>query len=102
VSVLESMACGLPIVASDLPANRQWINAQGGEVVPVRDPDAVCQALMRLHDQPGLAEQMGAHNRARIERQASRRGQMDAMWRHYQKLLNCNGLRMQRKRAVSG
>lgn len=102
VSVLESMACGLPIVASDLPANRQWINAQGGEVVPVRDPDAICQALMRLHDQPGLAEQMGAHNRARIERQASRRGQMDAMWRHYQKLLNCNGLRMQRKRAVSG
>jgi glycosyltransferase involved in cell wall biosynthesis len=102
VSVLESMACGLPIVASDLPANRQWIDATGGELVPVRDAEAVCQALIRLHDHPELAEQMGERNRARIERDASRSGQMDAMWRHYQKLLNCSGLRMQRKRAVSG
>jgi glycosyltransferase involved in cell wall biosynthesis len=102
VSVLESMACGLPIVASDLPANRQWIDEQGGSIVTVRDAQAVCQALLRLHDHPQCAEQMGARNRARIERDASRRGQMNAMWLHYQKLLNCNGLRMQRKRAVRG
>ena len=102
VSVLESMACGLPIVASDLPANRQWINDQGGCIVPVRDADALTQALLRLHDHPEQTAQMGPHNRERIERDASRRGQMDAMWRHYQKLLNCSGLRMQRKRAVTG
>ena len=102
VSVLESMACGLPIVASDLPANRQWIDAQGGCIVPVRDAEALTQALLRLHDHPEQTAQMGPHNRERIERDASRRGQMDAMWRHYQKLLQCNGLRMQRKRAVSG
>jgi len=87
VSVLESMACGLPLIASDLPANRQWLDERGGWVVPVRDVDALTQALVQAHDQPQLAAQMGAFNRDRIEREASRRGQMDAMWRLYLKLL---------------
>ncbi|MFN4266740.1 MAG: glycosyltransferase [Aquabacterium sp.] len=87
VSVLESMACGLPIVASDLPANRQWLDARGGFVVPVRDAAAVTQAMLTLHDGPEQAREMGAFNTQRIEREASRRGQMDAMWRLYQKLL---------------
>ena len=88
VSVLESMACGLPIIASDLPANRQWIDEQGGWIVPVRDVDALSQALLQAHDQPEQAAQRGLHNHARIEREASRRGQMDAMWRLYQRVLH--------------
>ena len=102
VSVLESMACGLPIVASDLPANRQWVDEQGGCIVPVRDVQALSHALQRLHDHPQQAARMGPHNRDRIERDASRRGQMDAMWRLYQKLLHPCVPRIQRKRSVSG
>jgi glycosyltransferase involved in cell wall biosynthesis len=98
VSVLESMACGLPIIATDLPANRQWIDEQGGWIVPVRDVDAVTQALVTAYDQPAQAAQMGLRNRERIERDASRRGQMDAMWRLYQKLLQPCMPRSQRPR----
>jgi glycosyltransferase involved in cell wall biosynthesis len=87
VSVLESMACGLPMIASDLPANKQWVDARGGWIVPVRDADAITQALVQAYDHPTQAAQMGSHNRDRIEREASRRGQMDAMWRLYLKLL---------------
>ncbi|MDO9237296.1 MAG: glycosyltransferase [Aquabacterium sp.] len=101
VSVLESMACALPIIASDLPANRQWLDERGGWIVPVRDVDAVTHALVSAYDQPMLAAQMGQHNRARIERDASRRGQMDAMWRLYQKLLHPVVPRKQRTRAKS-
>ncbi len=99
VSVLESMACGLPIIATDLPANRQWIDERGGWIVPVRDVDAVTQALVTAYDHPTQAAEMGQHNRERIERDASRRGQMDAMWRLYQKLLHPCVPRMQRPRA---
>lgn len=102
VSVLESMACGLPVLASDLPANRQWVDEQGGWVVPVRDAQALTQALLLAHDHPEQSARMGLHNRERIERDASRRGQMDAMWRLYQRLLHPTVPRQQRKRAVTG
>ncbi|WP_306563921.1 glycosyltransferase [Aquabacterium sp.] len=100
VSVLESMACGLPIIASDLPANHQWIDAQGGWIVPVRDVDALSQALLQAHDHPQQALQMGQHNHTRIEREASRRGQMDAMWRLYQRVLHPLTPRLARRRPV--
>lgn len=90
VSVLESMACGLPIIASDLPANRQWVDSRGGWLTPVRDIDALTQALLDAHDDPTAATLKGVHNRRRIEREASRRGQMDRMWQLYQQILKPN------------
>ncbi len=98
VSVLESMACGLPIIATDLPANRQWIDDRGGWLVPVRDVDAIAQALVEAHDQPEQAARRGLFNRERIEREASRRGQMDAMWQLYLKLVQPCTPRVCRKR----
>jgi glycosyltransferase involved in cell wall biosynthesis len=99
VSVLESMACGLPIIASDLPANRQWITpGQGGWLVPARDEAALLQALITTLDQAEVRHSMGQSNRARIERDASRRGQMDAMWRLYQGLLHPVVPRLARRR----
>lgn len=79
VSLLESMACGLAIVASDLPANRQWVDAAGGCRVPAGDVNALEAALIALHDDAAALAAMGRHNRQRIEREASRRAQMDAM-----------------------
>lgn len=88
VSVLESMSCGLAMLVSDLPANRQWVSPQGGMVVPADDTHALTQAMVALaaRDREEL-HAMGAHNRSVVLAKASRRGQMDLMFMLYQQWL---------------
>jgi glycosyltransferase involved in cell wall biosynthesis len=87
VSLLESMACGLAIVASDLPANRQWVVPEGGRLVAPRDAAALAQALLELWSDPARLRAMGAFNREQVLRRASRRQQMDRMFDLYEGLL---------------
>lgn len=61
-SLLEAMACGLPVVSTDhTPGGaRMLINdGENGLLAPVGDPDAIAQALTRYADDPFLAEKCG-------------------------------------------
>lgn len=60
VSVLESMACGCALVASDLPTLRQWIEPGiNGLLIPPGDPAALAEAVLRLLRQPELRQALG-------------------------------------------
>ncbi|MDZ5456509.1 glycosyltransferase [Azohydromonas lata] len=88
VSVLESMACGLALVASDLPANRQWITPQGGRLVPAGDAAALAAAIGELCALPrATLDAMGRHNRAIVLQRAARKDHMDRMYALYLQLL---------------
>ena len=48
---IESMICGTPVVASELPGVRQPVMMTGmGEIVPPRDPEALAGAILRILD----------------------------------------------------
>jgi rhamnosyl/mannosyltransferase len=71
IAQLEAMACGKPVVSSNLPTGVRFVNQQGvtGFLVPPEDPDALAEALSRLLDDPELRARFGRAARARIEQQ---------------------------------
>ena len=87
VALLESMACGLAVVASALPANREWLSGADDLLVPVGDAAALARALQTLLQDDARAQQLGAINLDRIARDGQRAAQMDAMDALYRGLL---------------
>ena len=67
--VLEAMACGRPVLASDISAIGCAVaHGETGMLVPPGDPLALASALEQLAAQPALRERLGQHGRARAER----------------------------------
>ena len=67
LKVLESMASGVPVVASDLPVARQLMeDGEQGLLVPADRPGEVARAVRTLLDFPDRAAAMGAAGRTRV------------------------------------
>ena len=85
VAPLEAMACGLPIVASDIPSMRNILrdgSDSGGLIVPPADSRALAEALQRLLDDPELRRDLGRKARRNAEERFSIErvgGQLDRM-----------------------
>lgn len=66
----EAMACGIPVVATDVGDSRSIIE-NSGEVVPIRQPEALAAAWMRLRNRIAADPRLGASARTRIVDQFS-------------------------------
>ncbi len=71
---VEAMACGVPVISTDLPTSVPWVNQDGvtGLVVPPGDADALAAAITRLAGDPSLCERMGEAGRKRAMAHFSR------------------------------
>jgi glycosyltransferase involved in cell wall biosynthesis len=64
--VLEAMACGLPVVTTDVGGVREFVSDRlGGAVVPARDAAALADGLERYLSSPRAADEAGTFNRTR-------------------------------------
>ena len=60
-ALLEAMARGLPVIATDVGANAEMIKNMGGRVVEVHDIDGMCRAIKELKP-TSVREEMSAWN----------------------------------------
>jgi glycosyltransferase involved in cell wall biosynthesis len=66
-SIMEFMACGLPVVCTDQGGNRELVvEGETGFLVPVSDAEALVDRLRRLAGHRDEARAMGAAGRRRI------------------------------------
>jgi len=68
---LEAMACGKPVVSTDVPSGVSWVNQheRTGLVVPAGDVRALARALSTLTGSAELRARMGEAGKQRVERE---------------------------------
>jgi glycosyltransferase involved in cell wall biosynthesis len=67
-SILEAMACGLPLVATDVGGTSEVVvHGDTGLLVPPGDPAALADALSTLLANPAMALACGRAGRVRAE-----------------------------------
>ena len=62
-SVWEALACGRPVIVSDLPWAREELAPGGQALLAPLQPDAVAEAIGRVLDDAALAERLAASGR---------------------------------------
>ena len=86
---LQAMACGKPIVSTDLPTGVPYVNQhrKTGIVVPPKDSEALAEAIQTLLDNPDLAKAYGRNARERARGYFSIENKLAATFRAYKQAL---------------
>jgi rhamnosyl/mannosyltransferase len=81
---IEAMACGLPLVTTEVGSATSWVNVDGetGLVVPPQDPAALASAIQKLQD-PQLRKHMGAAGRLRAQTEFTQEKMLDRIEQVY-------------------
>ncbi len=87
-TLLESMACGLPVVATAVGGNPELVeDGRSGFLVPEADPEGLAAGLARYVAAPELMTRHGRAGRERVEARFSMAAMSDAYQAVYERLL---------------
>jgi len=89
ISLLEAMACGRPVLVSDIPGNRPWVETgKQGWLFPDGDSDALAQAILNALENHPLLPGMGQAARKKAEERADWNENFQELLKGYQLALN--------------
>lgn len=83
-ALMEAMALGLPVISTDCPCggSRYWIEpGVTGQLVPVKDVDAMAKAIEFYIQNPEKADRMGTNARERL--QEATMDKVFEQWKNY-------------------
>ena len=80
--LIEGMAMGKPLVATDIGPTQEILGEESGILVPIGDVNKTADAVLRLIDNPKICKEMGNNGRQRVEEHFD-------LKRHVLKIQNC-------------
>jgi glycosyltransferase involved in cell wall biosynthesis len=88
ITLIEALATGCPVVATDLPAVREWASElDPAALVPVADVEATARAIEHLLSRsPSERDELSRRGRAAVEERAGERANMERMELLYREL----------------
>jgi glycosyltransferase involved in cell wall biosynthesis len=87
VSLLEAMACGLPVVVTDVPAILEWVqDGKNGSVVPRRDSSTLARNIVELLNDSALRKTFSRENLAIAKKRADWEKNLDILEDIYREL----------------
>jgi glycosyltransferase involved in cell wall biosynthesis len=88
VSLMEALACGLPCLVSDIPANQEWVTeGENGWLFPDGDVDALAMKILQAMDQRKSLPKIGSAARIVAEERADWKKNSAKLMQAYQQAL---------------
>lgn len=87
---LEAMACGKPVISSDLPTGVTYINQDGitGVVVQKRSSQELAKAIKYLLENEKISQELGSNAQRRVESKFTVSGMVEQTLNLYSEILN--------------
>jgi glycosyltransferase involved in cell wall biosynthesis len=91
VSLMEALACGLPCLVSDIPANQEWVTeGQNGWLFPDGNVDALAAKILAAMEQRKSLPEIGHNARAVAEERADWQKNFQKLIQTYQIVKEAN------------
>lgn len=82
-TILEAMSCGVPVIASDIPGNRDLVqDDHTGYLFPLGEPSKLTKLTYNLLRDPDRLQRLGVHSRQRVRDEFS----VEKMVQSYERL----------------
>lgn len=87
-TVMEYMAAGLPVIATDVGGNSELVRqGENGLLVPPNNPKALADAVIKLVKEPDISRSMGKSGKQFIRQEFSVDKLLQEMQKRYHSLL---------------
>lgn len=89
IAQIEAMACGLPVICTELGTGTSWVNQheKTGLVIPPNDTTALVRAIRQLVDHPEQRRRLGSAAKTRAENEFSQTAMLDKLVNLYHEAL---------------
>jgi len=89
LSLMEALACGTPVLVSDIPGNREWIEpGKSGWLFKDGDVDDLAQGILQAVEQRKTLKTIGQNARKLAEERADWSKNFEKLLQSYEMALN--------------